>query len=65
MVTPDFLRELTTMIRGFHMIMDSVSGKQKGLKFKQFSKKHNLIQWICVIQEKKGLIEGIYDIEKS
>ena len=39
-----FFRKLTTVIRSFHIIMDSVSGKQKGLKFKQFLKKHNLIQ---------------------
>ena len=39
-----FFRELTTMIRSFHKIVDSVSGKQKGLKSKQFKKKHNLIK---------------------
>ena len=48
-----FFRELTTMIRSFHKIIDSVSGKQKGLKFKQFKKKHNLIKWICGIHEKE------------
>ena len=31
-----FFRELITVIRSFHIIMYSVSGKQKGLKFKQF-----------------------------
>ena len=31
-----FFRELTTVIRSFYNFMDSVSGKQKGLKFKQF-----------------------------
>ena len=54
-----FFRELTTMIRSFHIIMDSVSGKQKGLKFKQFQKKHNLIKYICGIHEKDGLTKGV------
>ena len=42
-----------------------VSGKQKGHNFKWFLKKHNLIQKTRGIYEKKGLIEGIDDIEKK
>jgi len=43
MVTPDFLRELTTMIRGFHMIMDSVSGTRKEPNLQWSKKKHKQI----------------------
>ena len=54
-----FFRKLTTIIRSIHMIVDSVSGKQKGLKFKQFKKKHNLIHSFVAYRKKKTNLKGL------
>ena len=58
MVTPDFFRELTTMIRGFHMIMDSVSGTQKEPNLQWSKKKHKQkIRFVTFIL-KNRIIDG-------